>query len=247
MASKEVNEVCVGPESEQAGKADSCKGCPNQDACSTGKAREADPALEEVKDRLTGVKNVVLVLSGKGGVGKSTFSTQLTWTLAHMGKQVGILDIDICGPSVARMMGVEKEEVRKSNYGWSPVFAGADDDLQIAVMSIAFMLSSRDDAIIWRGPRKNGLIKQFLTEVDWGNLDYLIVDAPPGTSDEHLSIVNYLKGANVAGAVIVTTPQVNSTLAFFPSAVCSGIMMSLSSIHSMMSCLAPGSRFFVVR
>jgi Mrp family chromosome partitioning ATPase len=99
--------------------------------------------------------------------------------------------------------GVEKEQVHRSNTGWTPVYA--EDNL--AVMSVGFMLSKRDDAIIWRGPRKNGLIKQFLTDVQWGDLDYLIVDAPPGTSDEHISIVQYLKQVHVDGAIVVTTPQ----------------------------------------
>jgi len=117
--------------------------------------------------------------------------------------KVGILDIDICGPSIPRMMGVENAEVRQSSFGWEPVYA--DDNL--AVMSIGFMLGSKDDAVIWRGPRKNGLIKQFLTDVAWGNLDFLIVDAPPGTSDEHISIAQYLKEQNIDGAIVVTTPQ----------------------------------------
>lgn len=149
------------------------------------------------------VAHKILVLSGKGGVGKSTFAAQLTWLLNERQKQVGILDIDICGPSIPRMMGVETEEVRKSNFGWSPVYA--EDNL--AVMSIGFMLGSKNDAVIWRGPRKNGLIKQFLTDVFWGPLDYLVVDAPPGTSDEHISISSYLKSSEVDGAVLITTPQ----------------------------------------
>lgn len=159
--------------------------------------------MAQVAERMAEIKHKILVLSGKGGVGKSTFSAQLAWALAAKDNQVGILDIDICGPSVPRMMGVENEEVRKSNFGWSPVYA--DDNL--GVMSVGFMLSSRDDAVIWRGPRKNGLIKQFLTDVYWGELDFLVVDAPPGTSDEHISIAQYLKQSNVDGAVIVTTPQ----------------------------------------
>jgi len=144
-------------------------------------------------------------LSGKGGVGKSTVSTQLALTLAHQDEntQVGLLDIDICGPSVPRMLGLEGQEVHQSNEGWSPVYF--EDNL--AVMSIGFLLPSKDDAVIWRGPRKNGLIKQFLTDVIWEDLDYLIIDTPPGTSDEHISIIQYLKKARVAGAVIVTTPQ----------------------------------------
>jgi len=114
------------------------------------------------------------------------------------------LDVDICGPSVPRVMGLTGQEVHQSAAGWSPVYV--DDNL--GVMSIGFMLPNQDDAVIWRGPRKNGLIKQFLTDVDWGELDYLIIDTPPGTSDEHLSIVQYLKqGCGVDGAVVVTTPQ----------------------------------------
>jgi len=196
-------EGCVGPASEQAGKASACEGCPNQAACASGAGRQVDPAMEEVRERMKEVKHKILVLSGKGGVGKSTVSSQLAWSLGLMGYQVGILDVDICGPSVPRMLGVEAHEVRKSNYGWSPVYASEN----VAVMSVGFMLGSRNDAIIWRGPRKNGLIKQFLTDVEWGELDFLIVDAPPGTSDEHISLAQYLQASGVDGALIVTTPQ----------------------------------------
>ena len=154
-------------------------------------------------DKLSQVKHKILVLSGKGGVGKSTVSAQLAFALANQGKQVGLLDIDICGPSIPTMLGLVGQEVHQSASGWSPVYV--EDNL--GVMSIGFMLPTTDDAVIWRGPRKNGLIKQFLTDVDWGQLDYLIIDTPPGTSDEHISIVQYLKATNVDGAVIVTTPQ----------------------------------------
>ena len=149
------------------------------------------------------VKHKILVLSGKGGVGKSTFASQLSFALAGKDKQVGLLDIDICGPSIPKMLGLEGQEIHQSNLGWSPVYV--EDNL--GVMSIGFMLPDPDEAVIWRGPRKNGLIKQFLKDVYWGDLDYLIVDAPPGTSDEHISIAQYLKATNVDGAIIVTTPQ----------------------------------------
>ncbi|XP_037071679.1 cytosolic Fe-S cluster assembly factor nubp1-like [Pollicipes pollicipes] len=118
-------------------------------------------------------------------------------------KSVALLDIDICGPSVPRIMGLEGENVHHSGSGWSPVFV--KDNL--AVMSVGFLLASPDDAVIWRGPKKNGLIKQFLRDVDWGDTDYLIVDTPPGTSDEHLSVVQYLQSSGIDGAIIVTTPQ----------------------------------------
>nr|KAF6490444.1 nucleotide binding protein 1 [Molossus molossus] len=150
------------------------------------------------------VKHKILVLSGKGGVGKSTFSAHLAHALAEdENTQVALLDIDICGPSIPKIMGLEGEQVHQSGSGWSPVFL--EDNL--GVMSVGFLLSSPDDAVIWRGPKKNGMIKQFLRDVDWGEVDYLIVDTPPGTSDEHLSVVQYLAAAHIDGAVIITTPQ----------------------------------------
>lgn len=142
-------------------------------------------AVSEVKQRLAGVKHKLLVLSGKGGVGKSTVACQLAFALAGKGYQVGLLDVDITGPSVPRMLGLLGQEVHQSAAGWSPVYV--DDNL--GVMSIGFMLPNADDAIIWRGPKKSGIIKQFLVDVQWGELDYLIIDTPPGTSDEHISIV----------------------------------------------------------
>ena len=160
--------------------------------------------VEFIRAKLSNVKHKILVLSGKGGVGKSTFSSQLSLSLARSdASEVGLLDIDICGPSVPKMMGLEGEEVHQSNNGWSPVYV--QDNL--GVMSIGFMLPNPDDAVVWRGPRKNALIKQFLRDVDWGELDYLIVDSPPGTSDEHISLAQYLSLSDVDGAIIVTTPQ----------------------------------------
>nr|XP_054762408.1 cytosolic Fe-S cluster assembly factor nubp1-A-like [Lytechinus pictus] len=153
---------------------------------------------------MSSVKHKLLILSGKGGVGKSTFTSHLARGMARdENTQVAVLDIDICGPSIPRIMGLNNEQVHQSGSGWSPVYV--DDNL--GVMSVGFLLNSPNDAVIWRGPKKNGLIKQFLRDVDWGDVDYLVVDTPPGTSDEHLSIVQYLKGAGVDGAVIITTPQ----------------------------------------
>lgn len=150
------------------------------------------------------VKNKILVLSGKGGVGKSSFTTQLSFALSHDEEtQVGVMDIDICGPSIPKMFGLDGEQIHSSNSGWSPVYV--TDNL--GVMSIGFILQDADDAIIWRGPKKNGLIKQFLKDVDWGDLDFLVVDTPPGTSDEHLSVVQYLKETGITGAILITTPQ----------------------------------------
>mmetsp|Transcript_37963 Transcript_37963/g.97157 ORF Transcript_37963/g.97157 Transcript_37963/m.97157 type:complete len:359 (-) Transcript_37963:10-1086(-) len=198
-------ESCPGTGGENAGKASACNGCPNQSVCSTGAAKPVsqDPDIPLITKRLENVKHKILVLSGKGGVGKSTFSAQLSFGLAARFKEVGLLDIDICGPSIPKMMGLEGEEIHQSNSGWSPVYV----EENLGVMSIAFMLGDADDPVIWRGPRKNGLVKQFLRDVDWGHQDFLVVDTPPGTSDEHISIAQYLKATNPDGAIIVTTPQ----------------------------------------
>ena len=196
-------EHCPGPESKQAGQSDACAGCPNQSICATA-PKGPDPDLPLIKARLAPIKHKLLVLSGKGGVGKSTFTTMLAHAFAtNPASQVGIMDTDICGPSIPKMMGVETETIHVSNEGWSPVWV-ADN---LAVMSVQFMLPDGDAAVIWRGPKKNGLIKQFLKDVEWGALDFLLVDTPPGTSDEHLSVNAFLQDSGVAGALLVTTPQ----------------------------------------
>ncbi|KAK3089749.1 hypothetical protein FSP39_006178 [Pinctada imbricata] len=198
------NNHCPGTQSQDAGKVSACQGCPNQNICASSKPTGPDPAVQEISQRLSNVKHKVIVLSGKGGVGKSTFTAHLAHGLAsNSEKQIGVLDVDICGPSLPRILGVEGEQVHQSGSGWSPVYV--DDNLSL--MSVGFLLSSPSDAVIWRGPKKNGLIKQFLRDVDWGDLDYLVIDTPPGTSDEHLSIAQYLKEAQIDGAVIITTPQ----------------------------------------
>ena len=166
---------CPGANSEQAGKASACDGCPNKAMCAS-KPAGPDPDLVAIVDRLKRVKHIVLVLSGKGGVGKSTVSTQLALSLASKGLEVGLLDIDVCGPSVPRMLGLEDEEIHQSGTGWQPVFYQEN----LSVMSIGFMLSKPDDAVIWRGPKKTSLLKSFLRDVDWGGLDYLVIDSPPG-------------------------------------------------------------------
>lgn len=196
-------EHCPGPESENAGKGDACAGCANKDICES-LPKGPDPDIPLITENLSQIKHKVLVLSGKGGVGKSTFTTMLSWALsADEDLQVGAMDLDICGPSLPRMLGCVKETVHESNTGWTPVYV-ADN---LATMSIQFMLPEDDSAIIWRGLKKNALIKKFLKDVDWDALDYLIVDTPPGTSDEHISINKYMKESGIDGALVVTTPQ----------------------------------------
>lgn len=168
-------------------------------------------------DSLSGVKNIVLVLSGKGGVGKSSITTQLALSLALSGKKVGVLDIDLTGPSIPRFFGIEGRQVHQASGGWIPVYLDPSHTSQtpggsVCCMSIGFLLKNRGDSVVWRGPKKTAMIRQFLTDVLWGELDYLLIDTPPGTSDEHISVVQKLKDfPRVRGAVLVTTPQEVST------------------------------------
>jgi len=195
-------EDCPGTGTEQSGKAAACAGCPNQNICAAAGPALPDPDLETIRQRLAGVRHKLLVLSGKGGVGKSTVAATLARALARH-HSVALLDIDLCGPSQPTLLGCQDEAVHQSGSGWSPVYV--EDNL--CLMSAGFLLPSPDAALIWRGPKKNGLIKQLVRDVDWGEQDWLLVDTPPGTTDEHLSIVQYLNAAGITGAIIVTTPQ----------------------------------------
>lgn len=149
----------------------------------------------------TGIKRKYLVLSGKGGVGKSSIAVNLAVWLAGQGKQVGLLDVDIHGPSVPKLLDLEDAQLHAVDEKIEPVLYG--DTLK--VMSIGFMLQNRNEAVIWRGPMKHNMIQQFAENVAWGDLDYLVVDCPPGTGDEALSTVQVL--GTIDGVVIVTTPQ----------------------------------------
>ena len=196
-------EHCPGPESELAGKADACEGCANKEICES-LPKGPDPDIALITENLASIKHKILVLSGKGGVGKSTFTTMLSWALsADEDLQVGAMDLDICGPSLPHMLGCADEVVHESNSGWTPVYV--TDNL--ATMSIQFMLPEDDSAVIWRSSKKNQLIKKFLKDVDWDALDYLVIDTPPGTSDEHISVNKLLSESGIDGALIVTTPQ----------------------------------------
>lgn len=156
---------------------------------------------ESVKKILDQIKYVIVVLSGKGGVGKSTVSTNLALTLAQEGNKVGLLDADMHGPTIPTMLGLTNMRITHSTDGLKPV--KVTENLQ--VVSMGFLLENQDDAIIWRGPLKMAAIRQLLGDFNWGKLDYLIIDLPPGTGDEPLSIAQIIP--NITGAIIVTTPQ----------------------------------------
>ncbi|KAI0041891.1 P-loop containing nucleoside triphosphate hydrolase protein [Auriscalpium vulgare] len=162
-----------------------------------------------VARRLRLVKHIIIVCSGKGGVGKSSVSAQLALSLhaSTPHARVGILDVDLTGPSIPRMLGVNGHGVHQSSDGWVPVYADGRD-ARLACMSVGFLLKKKDDSVVWRGPKKNAMIRQFLSDVRWGELDYLVIDTPPGTSDEHLSLLEHMAPVHERlSAVIVTTPQ----------------------------------------
>ncbi|KAL8827467.1 MAG: hypothetical protein Q9170_007007 [Blastenia crenularia] len=199
---------------------------------------------------LDNIKHIVLVLSGKGGVGKSSITTQLALSLSLVGKSVGVLDVDLTGPSIPRLLGIEDAKITQVVGGWNPAlvhssqtlppvpdvsettsnginsqsatngsavtFSNAQPIGALYAISLGFLLPSRDSAVVWRGPKKTAMVRQFLTDVMWPPLDYLLIDTPPGTSDEHISLAETLlqqttqspsSAPRLAGAVIVTTPQ----------------------------------------
>ncbi|KAL8809837.1 MAG: hypothetical protein Q9223_007867, partial [Gallowayella weberi] len=210
------------------------------------------------------VKNIVLVLSGKGGVGKSSITTQLALALSLAGHPTGILDIDLTGPSIPRLLGLEDAKIKQALGGWLPVqvhpaqslppvshappptvkenLPNEDGDIDppkpqdgttgaaqparpigaLYAISLGFLLPSRESAVVWRGPKKTAMVRQFLTDVMWPELEYLLIDTPPGTSDEHISLAETLlqhtttssnatslphASPRLAGAIVVTTPQ----------------------------------------
>ena len=175
---------------------------------------------KRLKERISRIKHKLIVISGKGGVGKTTVAINLAYGLAIQGYRTGILDVDIHGPNIAKMLGVEGRRLTGSQGAIEPV----DIIPNLKAMSISFLLENSDQPIIWRGPLKTITIKQFLSDVNWGELDYLVVDSPPGTGDEPLSVCQIVSNAagsknaessssdnnipdGLNGAVVVTTPQ----------------------------------------
>ena len=164
---------------------------------------EPKPEDKRLQANLDRIKHKIIVISGKGGVGKSTIVVNVAYGLALQGKKVGILDVDIHGPSIAKMLGIEGKRLTRSESEEFPKLVEVIKNLY--ALTIASLVGNPDEPIIWRGPLKIGAIKQFLQDIQWPELDYLIVDSPPGTGDEPLSVVQILK--NVDGSLIVSTPQ----------------------------------------
>ena len=156
---------------------------------------------------LENIKHVIIVISGKGGVGKSTVSANIAETLSMQGYQTGIMDVDITGPNIPKMFHVEDEKLSVDD---NRLLVPVDVPPSLKLVSMAFLLPSKDPALTWRGPVRSSAVQQFIEDVNWGPLDYLIIDMPPGTGDEALSIIQLIPKAD--GTVIVTTPQEVSLL-----------------------------------
>lgn len=173
-------------------------------SCSSKESQQAALAQQEnaITRSLGNIKNKIIVMSGKGGVGKSTISVNLALGLANKGFKVGLMDVDIHGPDVVRMLNLKGNiEPPKSK---DDLVAPLQYNDNLKVVSLEYMLRDRDEAIIWRGPMKIQAIRQFIADFNWGELDYLVIDAPPGTGDEPLSVAQTIPHLK---AIVVTTPQ----------------------------------------
>lgn len=175
----------------------------SQTCTHTHDADESERQLEEamLSKRMDDIRQKILVMSGKGGVGKSTVAANLAVGLSRAGMSVGLLDVDVHGPSIPRLLGLQGRGAQIIEQELQPVRVND----RLSVMSIGFLVTSPNDAVIWRGPMKYNLIRQFLKDVNWGALDYLVVDSPPGTGDEPLAVAQLV--GKPASAVLVTTPQ----------------------------------------
>jgi ATP-binding protein involved in chromosome partitioning len=166
-----------------------------------GTSETMEDRQAKVNDAMSKVRHKIAVMSGKGGVGKSTVAANLSLSLQLKGQRVGLLDADIHGPTIPKMLGIEDVKLGVMEGGIAPAMVPSG----LKVVSMGFLLQDRDTPVIWRGPMKMGAISQFLGEVAWGELDFLVVDLPPGTGDEPLSIAQLIPAMD--GSLIVTTPQ----------------------------------------
>ncbi|MFA5261200.1 MAG: Mrp/NBP35 family ATP-binding protein [Candidatus Omnitrophota bacterium] len=160
-----------------------------------------DEQNRRLNEKMPKIKHKLIVMSGKGGVGKTSVAVNLSYALASFGRAVGLLDVDLHGPNIAKMLGIEQASLYTTDLGIEPVEVTS----HLKAVSLALTGMDRDQPVIWRGPMKASAIRQFLSDVNWGVLDYLVIDSPPGTGDEPLSVCQLIP--RITGAVIVTTPQ----------------------------------------
>ena len=185
--------------SDKCTEGGTCSSCGSADSCSAEEKQKRE--AEVLNARLAQIKHRIAVMSGKGGVGKSTVAVSLAVSLARRGCRVGLLDADIHGPNLPKMLGLDNKRLQAGEDGIIPQPVMEN----LSVVSMAFLLENPDNPVVWRGPLKHTVIRQFVADVQWGELDYLIIDLPPGTGDEPLSVAQVIKPMD--GSVIVTTPQ----------------------------------------
>ncbi|KZL91441.1 Mrp/NBP35 family ATP-binding protein [Clostridium magnum] len=173
----------------------SCNSCPSNDSC----GKDKEKCMIE-NNPMNNIKNVIGVMSGKGGVGKSTVSVMLAKQLRKLGYKVGVLDADITGPSVPRLLGIKDKKAGATEQCIIPI----ETEDQIRVISLNLLIEDENQPVIWRGPAISGIVKQFWTDVLWGNLDYLVIDMPPGTGDVALTVMQSIP---INGIVMVSIPQ----------------------------------------
>lgn len=173
-----------------------CSSCKEKDSCNG----ETCTIKKKESHELSKVKKMIAIMSGKGGVGKSSVTSLLAVYLREKGYKVGILDADITGPSIPRIFGLTEKKAQRTEFGFLPI----ESHTGVRIMSLNFLLEHEDDPVIWRGPMIAGVVEQFWTEVAWGELDYLLVDLPPGTGDVPLTVMQSLP---VDGIILVTSPQ----------------------------------------
>ncbi|KAL7677047.1 hypothetical protein ACOME3_003295 [Neoechinorhynchus agilis] len=191
MSTDDVPNACPSsdPSAGLPGQAAACEGCPSRQQCASAQSNNDPAKLRRIKDTISAWQNRIMVMSGKGGVGKSTIATLLALGLStDESHSVGIIDGDLCGPNIPQLLNATDNDVYQTSKGWSPVMVKEN----LAVVSSQYFIEP-SDALIWRGPRKNGFLQQLVADVDWGELDYMVVDTPPGTSDEHITLAGLVK------------------------------------------------------
>ena len=198
------------PQAAPAQESEACKACHEKqgsDKCDSCPSKgKAQPARDEaVMKRLASIKHRIAIVSGKGGVGKSTIAASLAVSLSMMGYKVGVLDADVSGPNIPHLLGVEGHKLMGSEEGIEPAVSRNG----VKVVSSEMVLDNSDTPMLWRGPMRTTLVRQFVADVNWGNLDYLLVDLPPGTGDEPMSVMQMIP---LDGVIIVSTSSNLSVL-----------------------------------
>ena len=214
-------------ECSHCGSASSCSSAGTNGPCPSQMIAQQD---KQIEDRLSHIKHKIFVMSGKGGVGKSSVAVNVACALVKLGYKVGLLDVDIHGPSVPNLLGMKSTNLMVNEQGLI-IPAMWQDKMEVISMD-TLLGEDRDQAIIWRGPKKTGAIRQFISDVAWGNLDFLVIDSPPGTGDEHMTILQAIPDAiGYDKLSVLLRHDVQLQMVFPPVAVAQGVSFALQIGH----------------